>query len=197
MPIPPLATSPSQPDFSIIQRAWWDIINLCYEDDDTPMRLTMELRIMGDSDLIMAPQRGNRHGTASIEVLSVPDAVSDDEWVPFLQRVADLWMRYRDAEGVELNVRPHWAKEWYICPLSPYALFLGLGLGLEDTDCVYRETINMRGKPAREYLKTVAYKEAIPEFKSVLADIGKSQGWGLEDIQKRFSNELWDYMIYS
>jgi len=55
----------------------------------------------------------------------------------------------------------------------------------------------MRGKPAREYLRTVAYKDAIPEFKSVLKDIGQSQGWGLEDIQKRFSNELWDYMIYT
>ena len=113
IPIPSLATDATQPDYSIVQRAWWDIINLCYEDDDTPMRLTMELRIMGDSNLIMAPQRGNKHGTASIEVLSVPDAVSDDEWVPFLQKVADLWMGYKDAEGVELNVRPHWAKEWY------------------------------------------------------------------------------------
>jgi hypothetical protein len=74
----------------------------------------MELRIMGDSHLLMAPQRGNTHGTASIEVLSIPDAVSDDEWAPFLQRVADTWMSYRDSAGALLNVRPHWAKEWYV-----------------------------------------------------------------------------------
>jgi hypothetical protein len=80
------------------------------------MRLTMELRIMGDSQLLMAPQRGNTHGTASIEVLSIPDAVSDDEWAPFLQRVADTWMSYRDSAGALLNVRPHWAKEWYVLP---------------------------------------------------------------------------------
>jgi hypothetical protein len=112
IPIPSLASDPTKPDYSIVQRAWWDIINLCYEDDDCPMRLTMELRIMGDSNLIMAPQNGNIHGTASIEVLSVPDAVSDDVWGPFLQRVADLWLGYKDAEGKLLNVRPHWAKEW-------------------------------------------------------------------------------------
>jgi hypothetical protein len=114
IPIPSLATNPSLPDYSIVRRAWWDIINLCYEDDATPMRLALELRIMGDSEMIMAPQRGNKHGTASIEVLSVPDAVSEEVWVPFLQRVCDLWMGYRDSNGVLLDVRPHWAKEWYV-----------------------------------------------------------------------------------
>lgn len=112
IPIPSMADDPSKPDYSIVQRAWWDIINLTYEDDDTPMRLTMEMRIMGDSDLIMAPQNGNKHGTASIEVLTIPDSVTDNEWVPFLQRVADLWMGYKDSNGVLLNVRSHWAKEW-------------------------------------------------------------------------------------
>ncbi|KAE8447628.1 hypothetical protein EG329_010599 [Mollisiaceae sp. DMI_Dod_QoI] len=159
------------PDFDIVRRAWWDIIQLCYEDDDCPMRLTMEMRIMGNSELIMAPQRGNEWGTASIEVLSIMDAVSDDEWVPFLQRVADLWLGYRDNEGVELNVRPHWAKEW--------------------------ESIQMRGLPARQYLKEHAYKDAIPEFKSVLTDIGRGQGWELKDLQNRFSNELWDYLVFA
>ncbi|KAH7417155.1 hypothetical protein BKA64DRAFT_701940 [Cadophora sp. MPI-SDFR-AT-0126] len=171
IPIPALASDPTQPDYSIVQRAWWDIINLCYEDDDTPMRLTLELRIMGDSNIIMAPQNGNTFGTASIEVISIPDAVTDNEWVPFLQRVADLWMSYRDSHGVLLNVRPHWAKEW--------------------------ESINMRGKPARQYLKEDAYRDAIPLFKETLREIGEGQGWALEDIKKRFSNELWDYMIYS
>lgn len=171
IPIPALAYDPTQPDYSIVQRAWWDIINLCYEDDDTPMRLTLELRIMGDSNIIMAPQTGNKFGTASIEVLSIPDAVTDNEWVPFLQRVSDLWMGYKDANGALLNVRPHWAKEW--------------------------EGIDMRGMPARQYMKEVAYKEAIPEFKRVLGEIGATQGWGLEDLKSRFSNQLWDYMVYS
>lgn len=151
IPIPALKDDPTKPDYSVVQKAWWDIINLTYEDDSTPMRLTMELRIMGDSKLLMAPQYGNTHGTASIEVLSVPDVVADNEWEPFLQRVADLWLSYKDNHGALLNVRPHWAKEW--------------------------EMINMRGKPAREYLRTEAYKDVIPEFKATLAEIGQKQGW--------------------
>jgi hypothetical protein len=112
IPIPGLASDPSKPDYSVVQKAWWDIIKLTYADDECPMRLTMELRIMGDSNLIMAPQNGNVHGTASIEVLSIPDVVSDGEWQAFLQRVADLWLSYKDGNGNLLNVRPHWAKEW-------------------------------------------------------------------------------------
>jgi hypothetical protein len=115
IPIPylkPVPGAPLKPDLSIVQRAWWDVINLVYADSSSPMRLTMELRIMAGSDIIMAPQRGNEWGTASIEVLSLPDAVADGEWAGFCQKVSDLWMGYKDAEGKLLNVRPHWAKEW-------------------------------------------------------------------------------------
>ncbi|KAI9881007.1 MAG: hypothetical protein M1830_009501 [Pleopsidium flavum] len=111
IPIPPLASDPSKPDFSIVRRAWWDVINIVYEDAESPMRLAMELRIMGGSDILMAPQYGNQHGTASIEVLTIPDAVTDEEWQPFMQKVCDVWMSY-EVDGVRLNVRPHWAKEW-------------------------------------------------------------------------------------
>ena len=54
----------------------------------------------------------------------------------------------------------------------------------------------MNGMPAREYLKTVSYKDRIPEFKALLASIGQQHGWTLNDIKARFSNELWDSMIY-
>ncbi|RAL63059.1 hypothetical protein DID88_004144 [Monilinia fructigena] len=56
IPIPCLPDA--TPDYKPIRRAWWDIIQLCYRDSETPMRLTLELRIMADSDLILAPQRG-------------------------------------------------------------------------------------------------------------------------------------------
>jgi hypothetical protein len=113
IPIPYLTSpGPPKPDFSIIQRAWWDVINLVYQDSNSPMRLTLELRIMSGSDMIMAPQRGNEWGTASVEVLTLPDAVSDGEWSAFCQQVADKWLSYKDSEGNLLNVRPHWAKEW-------------------------------------------------------------------------------------
>ena len=139
------------------------------------MRLTLELRIMGDSNLIMAPQRGNRWGTASIEILSVPDAVRDEEWLPFCQEVVDLWAGYKgrmtvDGEERLLNVRPHWAKEW--------------------------EGVKIRGRKAREYVREVGYREEVGEFRAVLGEIGREQGWGLEDLKGRFSNELWDYVVF-
>jgi hypothetical protein len=117
IPIPYLhhqAGEALKPDFSIIQRAWWDVINLVYADTESPMRFTLELRIMSDSNMIMAPQTGNKWGTASIEVLTIPDSVTDGEWTGFCQKVTDKWMSYTDAEGAALNVRPHWAKEWYV-----------------------------------------------------------------------------------
>jgi hypothetical protein len=70
-------------------------------------------------------------------------------------------------------------------------------LRIEEALMVCRESINMRGKPARQYLKEDAYKDQIPKFKATLAEIGKTQDWGLDDVQKRFSNEMWDYLIYS
>ncbi|PQE27132.1 substrate-binding domain cholesterol oxidase protein [Rutstroemia sp. NJR-2017a WRK4] len=180
IPIPVLpssANSPTgpRPDYTIVRRAWWDIISLCYRSTSTPMRLTLELRIMGSSNLLMAPQHGNTWGTASIEVLSIPDAVKDEEWVPFLQDVVDLWASYKgvmEIGGKEelLNVRPHWAKEW--------------------------DQVRIRGREAKEYLREVAYKERIEEFRGVLGEIGKGQGWGLGDLKSRFSNELWDYMVF-
>jgi hypothetical protein len=110
-------TGEEGPDFDVVRKAWWDVIKLVYEDDDSPMRLTLEMRIMGNSELIMAPQRGNKWGTVSIEVLSILD-VPQKEWVGFLQKVADLWLSYKDEKGVLLNVRPHWAKEWYVLPFT-------------------------------------------------------------------------------
>ncbi|KAH7049240.1 hypothetical protein B0J12DRAFT_574246 [Macrophomina phaseolina] len=180
IPIPGLPSDPSQPDFSVVQQAWWDAINLVYAPEYTggsaehpnscPMRLTLELRIMGSSNMIMAPQRGNEHGTASIEVLTVPDAAHDEEWQGFMQKMADKWMGLTDGKGKVLNVRPHLAKEWD-----------GLRLG---------------GLDARKYLREVAYKEAIPEFLGMLKEIGEGQGWGLEELKGRFSNELLDDLLF-
>ena len=53
------------------------------------------------------------------------------------------------------------------------------------------------GAPIQQFLKTSAYKDQIPAFKGRLADIGKAQGWTLEELQKRFSNGLWDDVVYS
>lgn len=51
-------------DYRPIQQAWWDAILLTYANNQTcPMRMPLEMRIMGGSDIIMAPQRGNELGT--------------------------------------------------------------------------------------------------------------------------------------
>ncbi|KAK8038297.1 hypothetical protein PG994_015064 [Apiospora phragmitis] len=174
IPIPARADDASRPDFTVVRRAWWDAIKLVYDygrDGKAPMRVTLELRIMGGSDVLMAPQHGNGPwGTASIEVLTIPDADRDGEWAPYVQRMSDIWMAYTDSHGAKLNVRPHWAKEWD-----------GFQLG---------------GMDARKYFKTVAYKDQIPKFRSALAEIGKGQGWTLEELKNRFSNKLWDELVF-
>ncbi|KAJ7847979.1 hypothetical protein B0H13DRAFT_2285449 [Mycena leptocephala] len=116
--------------------------------------------------------RGNTHGTASIEMLTVPDAAADKEWAGFAQKIADKWMALQDGKGRVLNVRPHWAKEWD-----------GLKMGPKRME-------------ARKFLREVVYKDAIPEFVEILKEIGQGQGWGLEEVKQRFSNELWDELLY-
>lgn len=98
-----------------MQRAWWDAISLVYADmkKTGAMRLVLELRIMNSSDVIMAPQTGNQFGTASIEVLTNQAAAEDGSWRPFVQTIVDAWTAY-EFNGEKLNVRPHWAKEWYV-----------------------------------------------------------------------------------
>ncbi|KAI5778452.1 hypothetical protein EDC01DRAFT_345122 [Geopyxis carbonaria] len=171
IPIPDDGTG--KPDWRIVQRAWWAAIKLVYDDPNTPMRLTLELRIMGASDIIMAPQRGNAHGTASIEVLSTPDAVDDGEWLGFCQRISDAWMGLTDHAGVPLNVRPHWAKEWEKVQLGPPG---------QRVD-------------AKKWLKDVSYKDAIPEFRRVVGEIGQGQGWTVEETGERFGNGFWEEML--
>ena len=123
----------------------------------------------------MAPQAGNTL-TASIEVLTNPDARHEGEWVSFKQAVCDRWMSYTDDSKetpMRLNARPHWAKEWDSLKMGPERL------------------------EARTFLKEESYREPILKFKETLGQIGKVQGWSLDDLRKRFSNEMWDQIVYS
>jgi len=90
------------------------MIHLVYGSAASPLRLTLEMRIMADSNIVMAPQRGNTHGTVAIEVSTVPDIVSDDDWQPFCQQAYDR-LRAFAPDG---RVRPHWGKEWYAAQLG-------------------------------------------------------------------------------
>ena len=74
------------------------------------MRMPLEMRIMGDSDILMAPQRGNKLGTCAIEIITLQSCAKI--WPAFAQDILNQWMELRNFEGHKLNIRPHWAKEW-------------------------------------------------------------------------------------
>jgi hypothetical protein len=164
IPIPPRADNPKRPDWSICQRAWWDVIRNVYERADAPMRVALEMRIMGGSDITMAPQHGNRLGTCSIEILTNLRTPAR-EWREFMQDIANLWMSYKGPDGRPLNVRPHWAKQW--------------------------QGLTFRRRPAVSYLRNRAYAERIPEFRAGLRAIAKQGGYRVRDL-RMFSNPLLD-----
>ena len=169
MPLPAKKDNPTVPDFAVVRRAWWDAILTCYKHNDTcPQRMPLEMRIMGGSDVILAPQRGNTLGTCSIEVLTLMSA--KDIWLPHAQEFLDKWMSYTDADGQRLRTRPHWAKQWV------------------------PNTVD--GEPWLHRLKGVDYKEEIEEFKNVLSSIGKEHGWKLVDLKRMFSNDLLDELFF-
>ena len=72
--------------------------------------MPLEMRIMGGSNVVMAPQRGNDLGTCAIEVLTLESCAKI--WPPFAQDVLNKWMDLRTFDNHKLNIRPHWAKEW-------------------------------------------------------------------------------------
>ncbi|TPX15992.1 uncharacterized protein E0L32_000326 [Thyridium curvatum] len=171
MPLPAKPDRPDAPDFGLARRAWWDAILACYRHTDRcPQRMPLEMRVMGGSEVVMAPQRGNALGTCAIEVLTLESA--RDIWDPYAQEVLDLWMGYRDPRsGDRLKTRPHWAKQW--------------------------AQFQVEGRPWREWMKESSYKEEIVEFKDTLAAIGKEHGWTLADLKKRFSNDFFDWFYFS
>ncbi|KAB8224392.1 hypothetical protein BDV33DRAFT_199787 [Aspergillus novoparasiticus] len=177
IPLPHQHDNLDKPDFTIAQHAWWEAIIKAYEHTDKcPMRLPLELRIMGDSNVLMAPQRGNRLGTASIEVLTLESVT--EYWDAFAQEVLDKWMALREWNGQKLNIRPHWAKEWWVTVLA------------------LSQQLKVDGKPFCEYLKTECYGDAIRQFNNVLAKIGQKQGWKRQDLERVFSNGLFDYIFF-
>lgn len=141
----------------------------CYQHSDTvPQRMPLEMRIMGSSEVIMAPQRGNSLGTCSIEVLTLENA--QDLRKPYAEGVLSIWLSYTDSDGKLVKTRPHWAKQW---------------AGLD-----------VNGEPWMKKMKDIDYKDEIVEFKKVLGDIGKEHGWILADLKDRFSNDTFDALYF-
>jgi hypothetical protein len=164
IPIPPRADDRSRPDWSICQRAWWDVIRNVYARADAPLRVALEMRILGGSDITMAPQQGNSLGTCSIEILT--NLITPTrQWRRFMQDIATLWTSYKDPRGRRLNVRPHWAKQW--------------------------QGITLHNRPAIGYLRDRAYARSIPRFRAGLRAIAKQGGYTAGDL-RMFSNPLLD-----
>ena len=108
IPIEAKADNPDEPDLEFIKAAWWEIIALTYDKEfkgkeNYPLRLAVEMRLFGGSDIFMAPVAGNKW-TCSIEILTTHD-VELDKWEMFMQRCTDVWTKFHP------NVRPHWAKQ--------------------------------------------------------------------------------------
>jgi hypothetical protein len=141
--IPIGADEHGNPDDKVCRLAWWAAINLIEkwrdEKKKAPVRCALEMRIMGGSDVLLAPEGGNRF-TCSIEVLTFinqPDK-EEQEWFEFTQELLDVW----HALVPQANIRLHWAKEW--------------------------ERYSIRGKPIKQYVVENAYKDQIPKFREIL-----------------------------
>ncbi|HSX03888.1 MAG TPA: hypothetical protein VLG76_04075, partial [Rhabdochlamydiaceae bacterium] len=160
-----------QPDWTICQKAWWDAIDVIYrnleETGTVPVNLTLEMRIMGGSEITMAAQRDNSY-TCSIEVLSTM-LVPHETWKTIAEKIITCWTSYTDAENKPLACRTHWAKEWH---------------GLQ-----------FNGVDAEAFVKQ-SYQKVIPQFKEQLSEIAAAGGYTLNDIQNRFSNSLWDTIFF-
>ena len=59
-----------------------------------------------------------------------------------------------------------------------------------------RVAFKVDGKPWVEKAK-LDFADSVAEFKSALGAIGKEQGWTLNDLKARFSNDLFDRLIFS
>ena len=147
----------------------WDAITAMYANPDAPVRVALEMRLTGGSDVWLAPQRGNTNGTVSIEVLTT-FTTPPEVWKNFQQTITDTWTSYKDEEGNYLNARPHWAKQW--------------------------EGLQVRGKDIKRYLKEDAYKDAFPAFRQTFEGIVTSRGGTVEETRARFGNALMNDLIF-
>lgn len=114
IPLYELLSTNGQTDYRLCNRAWNDAIDVVHSfGDESPLRLTLEMRIMGDSDILLAAQHGNKFGTISIEVVTTM-TVPFELWIRFVQQLINRWFEYKNPHtGEYLNVRPHLSKEWF------------------------------------------------------------------------------------
>ena len=150
-------------DFSVCQKAWWMAIDEIYrelEEGRVPVRVALEMRVMGGSNVLLACQRGN-NATCAIQTFTNA-LVGEREWSSFIQRLSDRWATLEDpVTGQPLILRPHWAKDW---PSS------------------------IRGLPVEEYLKK-SYEQSSEEFRMQVTAIANDGKYSTEEALRMFGND--------
>ncbi|KAF8341453.1 uncharacterized protein EI90DRAFT_3034007 [Cantharellus anzutake] len=168
IPVPPQKDGSTKRDYGLIQTAWWDAISAIYKaGEKAPVRVAVELRLTGGSEVLLAPQRGNAT-TCSIEVLTTLTTPQND-WDDFKQEIADIWTSYKGPDGQFLKSRPHWAKQW--------------------------EGLKVHNQPIETYLKDV-YQDSFKTFRTVFEEILKRRNSSIEEVRARFGNDTLYRLIF-
>jgi hypothetical protein len=166
----PKAQHRDGPDLDKVRKAWWSIINYVYDLKKRgryPMRLTLEMRLTHDSNVHLAPQKGNQWGTCSIEVLT-PLGVPNREWTSFMNGVYQRWAAIddqypaTDQDGNRVFLRPHWAKQW--------------------------QELTIDGETGTDYFTNVLQDSQIKPFREGMRAIAEAGGYKLADMFARFGN---------
>ena len=171
IPIPLLPDN--KRDWSIASRAWWDIITIYETEQENNKKSTqslmfvLEMRIIGGSDCFMAPNKGNKNGTVTIEMLSTK-LIKEEIWEDFMSKVSSKILSYTDHDNNKLNTRFHWAKQ------IPKHL-----------------TINGEDKEINEVLKET-YADEMESFCQIMDEISPG---GRKAAFKLFGNNYWSELF--
>ena len=103
----------------------------------------------------------------------------------------------RDRTGPKNGELPGFFFSPQVLVLICFFFFFRAIFGVDACELLNRMGLKRNGAPMQRFLKEEAYKDQIAAFKAQLAEIGQAQGWTLEELRKRFSNGLWDEIIYS
>lgn len=142
---------------------------------EAPVRIALEMRLTGGSEVLLAPQAGNT-ASASIEFLSTLLAEEEGVWHGCVEEAAARWAAPEldtpnpNVPGGMLRPRPHWAKQW--------------------------QGISVRGKTIERYLKEDAYKDAFPAFREAFKGIVTSRESTVEETLNMFGNDLMKRLIF-
>ena len=102
-------------DWSVVRNAWWAAIRIAYEYKDNwlPQHLPLEMRVMGNSDVALGPQK-DFDLTCTMEILTLhrQDSKPPYYWFEYCQKITDAWSATKDKSGNPVKMRPHWAKAW-------------------------------------------------------------------------------------